>query len=75
MRSSDHASPPDEAAITCPKPTGNIYKMVKKEAVDRKSLKMEWMQRKKKVYEQLELVAYGNNDGCEVKGEGTEFLV
>ena len=61
--------PPKEAAITCPKPTGNIYKMVKKEARNRKSLKMELIERKKKVYEKLELIAYGNDDGCEVKGE------
>ena len=67
--------PPDEAAITCPKPTGNIYKMVKKEAGDRKSLKMELIERKKKVYEQLELIAYGNDDGCEVKGEEMGELV
>ena len=45
--------PPDETSITCPKPIGNIYKMVKKEAGDRKSLKMELIERKKKVYEQL----------------------
>jgi len=52
MRSSDHASP-DIAAITRSKPSGNIYKMVKKEVGDRKSLKMELIERKKKVYEQL----------------------
>ena len=42
--------------------------MVKKEAGDRKSLKMELIERKKKVYKQLELIAYRNDDGCEVKG-------
>jgi len=67
--------PPDESAITCPKPSGNIYKMVKREARDRKSLKMELIQRKKKVYEQLELIAYGNDNGCEVKGEEEGELV
>jgi len=29
--------------------------------------------KEKKVYEKLELVAYGNDDGCEVKGE-EEFV-
>jgi hypothetical protein len=47
--------------------------MVKRETVDRKSLKLELIERKKKEYEKLELVAYGNDDGCEVKGE-EEFV-
>ena len=49
--------------------------MVKKEAGDRKSLKMGLIERKKKVYEQLELIAYGNDDGCEVKGDEEGELV
>ena len=49
--------------------------MIKKEAGDRKSLKMELIERKKKVYEKLELIAYGNDDGCEVKGEEEGELV
>ena len=49
--------------------------MVKKEAGDRKSLKMELIERKKKVYEKLELIAYGNDDGCGVKGEEEGELV
>ena len=50
--------PPDEAKVTCPKPTPQIYHMVKKEAGDRKKLKVELIEKKRQLHEGLELIAY-----------------
>ena len=52
--------PPHEAAITCPKPSLEIYNAVKKEAG--KTLKLELIERKKKVHDGLMAIAHEEVD-------------
>ena len=62
--------PPDEAKVTCPKPTPTIYDMVKKEAGDQKKLKIELIKKKKQLHEGLEVIAYQDE---KPKVEGDEI--
>ena len=50
----------EDAIITCPKPTPEIYALVKKEGEDRKSMKLELLDRKKSSMKMIEEMASGD---------------
>ena len=50
----------EDAIITCPKPPPEIYALVKKEGEDRKSMKLELLDRKKSSMKMIEEMASGD---------------